>query len=60
MYRSGRDGLLIEIGKYGLTRRDLVAPVNFFSKVSVDAEGRFASPHHARPATMWTCAWTWT
>jgi hypothetical protein len=42
MYRSGRDGLLIEIGKYGLTRRDLIAPVNLFSKVSVDAEGRFA------------------
>ncbi len=41
MYRSGRDGLLIEIGKYGLTRRDLVAPVNFFSKVAVDEEGRF-------------------
>lgn len=41
MYRAGRDGLLIEIGKYGLQRRDLVAPVNFFSKVSVDGEGRF-------------------
>jgi len=41
MYRSGRDGLLIEIGKYGLSKRDLVAPVNFFSKVSVDEEGRF-------------------
>lgn len=41
MYRSGKDGLLIEIGKYGLSRRDLVAPVNFFSKVSVDGEGRF-------------------
>jgi uncharacterized protein len=41
MYRAGKDGLLIEIGKYGLTRRDLVAPVNFFSKVSVDEEGRF-------------------
>ncbi len=41
MYRAGRDGLLIEIGKHGLTRRDLVAPVNFFSKVSVDEEGRF-------------------
>ncbi len=48
MYRSGKDGLLIEIGKYGLTRRDLVAPVNFFSKVSVDAEGRFQfHPDHA-------------
>lgn len=41
MYRAGKDGLLIEIGKYGLTRRDLVAPVNFFSKVSVDEEGGF-------------------
>lgn len=41
MYRSGRDGLLIEIGKYGLSKRDLIAPVNVFSKVSVDAEGQF-------------------
>jgi urea carboxylase-associated protein 2 len=42
MYRAGRDGLLIEIGKYGLGARDLVTPVNLFSKVAVDAEGRFA------------------
>jgi urea carboxylase-associated protein 2 len=49
MIRSGRDGLLIEIGKYGLAKRDLVAPVNFFSKVTVDAEGRFRYvPDHAR------------
>ncbi len=49
MYRAGKDGLLIEIGKYGLSRRDLVAPVNFFSKVSVDPEGRFhAHPGHCR------------
>ena len=49
MDRSGQDGLLIEIGKYGLTRRDLVAPVNFFSKVSVDDEGRFRfHEDHAR------------
>jgi len=41
MHRSGKDGLLIEIGKYGLSRRDLIAPVNLFSKVSVDPEGRF-------------------
>lgn len=47
MYRSGKDGLLIEIGKYGLAKRDLIAPVNLFSKVSVDAQGRFqfASDH---------------
>lgn len=50
MYRSGRDGLLIEIGKYGLSKRDLIAPVNFFSKVSVDEAGRFHyAPGHARP-----------
>src|SRR5512139_2477529 len=49
MTRSGRDGLLIEIGKYGLAKRDLVAPVNFFSKVAVDEEGRFRYvPGHAR------------
>ena len=42
MYRSGRDGLLVEIGKYGLAARDLGVPVNLFSKVAVDAEGRFA------------------
>lgn len=49
MYRSGRDGLLIEIGKHGLSKRDLVAPVNFFSKVSVDEEGHFHfAPRHCK------------
>ncbi|NML17162.1 urea carboxylase-associated family protein [Azohydromonas sp. G-1-1-14] len=48
MYRSGKDGLLIEIGKHGLSKRDLIAPVNFFSKVRVDEEGRFHYvPDHA-------------
>jgi uncharacterized protein len=42
MYRSGKDGLLIEIGKHGLARRDLIVPVNLFSKVITDDEGRFA------------------
>lgn len=49
MHRSGKDGLLIEIGKYGLTRRDLIAPVNLFSKVIVDEEGRFTfASNHSR------------
>ncbi|MEC5400318.1 urea amidolyase associated protein UAAP1 [Uliginosibacterium sp. H1] len=49
MYRSGKDGLLIEIGKHGLSRRDLIPPVNFFSKLSVDEEGRFHyAPEHAK------------
>lgn len=42
MHRSGRDGLLIETGKHGLTLRDQIAPVNLFSRVVVDAQGRFA------------------
>lgn len=41
IYRSGRDGLLIELAKWGLGPRDLVATVNFFSKVWVDDDGRF-------------------
>ncbi len=53
MYRSGKDGLLIEIGKYGLARRDLIAPVNFFTKVAVDEEGRFQfAPQHAPAGAM--------
>ena len=49
MYRSGKDGLLIEIGKHGLTRRDLGVPVNLFSRVGVDAEGRFGFvPDHCQ------------
>lgn len=39
MYRSGRDGLLIELGKWGLGKRDLVANVNFFSKVTANEQG---------------------
>ncbi len=39
MYRSGRDSLLIELGKYGLGKKDLVANINFFSKVTVGDDG---------------------
>jgi uncharacterized protein len=45
MYRNGRDGLLIELAKWGLGAADLVATINLFSKVWVDAEGQF---HFAR------------
>jgi uncharacterized protein len=50
MYRSGRDGLLIEIGKHGLTARDLIAPVNLFSRVTVDADGRFVFDQQRKTA----------
>jgi len=39
MYRSAKDGLLIELAKHGLGPRDLVANVNLFSKVSANDVG---------------------
>jgi urea carboxylase-associated protein 2 len=47
MHRNARDSILIELGKWGLGKRDIVPNVNFFSKVSADGEGnlRFASNH---------------
>ncbi|MFA6179539.1 MAG: urea amidolyase associated protein UAAP1 [Candidatus Methylopumilus sp.] len=42
MYRSGKDGLLIELAKYGLGKRDLVAGVNFFSKVQANEAGELS------------------
>lgn len=40
MYRSGLDGFLVELTKWGLGRRDVGANVNFFSKVSADQGGK--------------------
>jgi urea carboxylase-associated protein 2 len=40
MHRNARDGLLIEFGKWGLDKRDLVANANFFSKVVADDQGQ--------------------
>lgn len=47
--RNGRDGFLTELGRWGLTRRDLVANVNLFSKVQVADDGsmHFAAGHSA-------------
>lgn len=50
MHRSGHEGLLIELAKWGLGREDLVAPVNFFSALAIDDEGRVALRNaHAGP-----------
>jgi len=38
-YISGRQGMLVELGKFGLGERDLVANINFFSKVVADERG---------------------
>lgn len=46
---GGREGMLVEMGKYGLTERDLVANINFFSKVVVDDSGNMSLvPDHCR------------
>lgn len=37
--QNGHDSLLVEAAKYGLGRRDLVANVNWFSKVAVGDDG---------------------
>jgi urea carboxylase-associated protein 2 len=44
---SGREAMLVEMGKHGLSERDLVANINFFSKVVVDDSGMLAlQPDH--------------
>lgn len=40
--RSARDALLVELAKHGLGARDLVANVNLFTKIAVDAAGGLA------------------
>ena len=48
MHRNGRDGLLIELAKWGLGVRDLVPSVNFFSKVVPDVDGALSHvPGHS-------------
>lgn len=39
-HRDGRGLFLVELGKWGLGRKDLVANINFFSKVTVDDVGQ--------------------
>lgn len=39
-FRNGYDSLLVEIGKYGMIKRDFTELVNFFSKVVVTSDGK--------------------
>jgi urea carboxylase-associated protein 2 len=39
-HRNSRDNLLVELGKHGLGKRDIVPNVNFFVRVAVDGEGK--------------------
>ena len=42
IYRNGKDGLLIELAKHGLGKRDLTPTVNFFSKIMPDDAGNLS------------------
>ena len=42
LFRSGKDGLLIELAKHGLGKRDLTPTVNFFSKILPDDAGNLS------------------
>jgi uncharacterized protein len=49
-HRNARDNLLVELGKHGLGKRDVVANVNFFARVGVDGDGNLAwVPNNSRP-----------
>jgi urea carboxylase-associated protein 2 len=49
-HQNARDGLVIELEKYGLGPRDLHATVNFFSKVTADSEGHLEFvAHNSKP-----------
>lgn len=52
---DGRGSLLAELGKHGLGLRDLVPPVNFFTRVVVDDEGHATFvPAHSPPGSRVT------
>lgn len=53
MYRSGLDGMLIELGKWGLGLRDIVSNINFFSKVTADSAGELSfHPNHSKAGDL--------
>lgn len=48
-HRNGQDNLLVELGKWALSARDLVMNINLFSKVASDADGHFdIVPGHSK------------
>ena len=53
-YRNGRDGFVHQLGRWGLSRRDLVANVNFFSKVAPGGDGAmtFVDGHSKAGSTI--------
>jgi urea carboxylase-associated protein 2 len=50
--RGARETLLVELAKRGLDQRELVANVNFFTKVAIGADGELAFvAGHSRPGS---------
>ncbi len=49
-HQNGHDAFLVELAKYGLGRADLAANVNWFSKVTTDADGRLQLVPGSSPA----------
>jgi urea carboxylase-associated protein 2 len=41
-HRNTRDNFLVELGKHGLGKKELVANVSFFVKIAADADGKLA------------------
>jgi uncharacterized protein len=49
-HRNTHDNFLVELGKYDLGKRDIVANVNFFVKVAPDEQGALSFvPKHSQP-----------
>jgi len=48
-YQNGYDSFLVELAKYGLSRRDLAANVNFFSRIEVEDDGRLIFGESNKP-----------
>ena len=54
-HQNGYDAFLVELAKYGLTRADMAANINWFSKVATDAEGNMALEQaHSAPGSQVT------
>jgi urea carboxylase-associated protein 2 len=52
-YRNTRDNFLVELGKYDLGKRDIVANLNFFVKVVVGEQGTLSFvPGHSKPGSF--------
>lgn len=51
---DARDHFLVELGKYGLGERDLVAPINLFSKAAVSVDGSIGWVANGKPGQFLT------